>query len=483
MKSKIIILFLTLSIIIEAQTQFQSFLTRVNSVATVEAKTAVVDSFIAYARTKGIPFIEGDSAVFLYRGASSPTQIAGDFTGWQTVRMTNLASTDLYFYLRIFEQDARLDYKFVLSSGTWILDPENPKRCPGGFGANSELAMPSYVQPWEIVYNQNVKHGKTESKSIKSIYTNKTYQIRIYLPPDYDSARVEKYPTVYFQDGSDYMNLASSINVIDNLLDKNKIESFISVFVPPTNRNDEYAYSLRNAYSTFFVDELVPFIDSIYNTEKDPERRLVLGDSFGGNISAIISYNNPDVFANCGQHSGAFWTNNYEVSSMLRFGEHKGIKIYSVWGTYSDVGDDWQIIKDSLISKGYDFQWQERHEGHSWGLWRATLDDMLIYFFPATQTYINESYNIEPDQFYLSQNYPNPFNPSTIINYELPTNSYVSLKVFDILGNEIINLFSGWQNAGSFKINFNASRFPTGTYFYQLKTKDFISTKKMLLVK
>ncbi len=486
MKNKLIILLFILTSGIAAQTQFQSFLAKVNSTPSIEAKTALVDSFITYARTKGIPFIEDSIAVFLYRGVSNPTQLAGDFTGWNTVNMINIQSTDLFYSIIKFEMDARLDYKFVLSSGYWILDPENPKRCPGGYGPNSELAMPSYVQPWEIAYRPNIKHGKLEYKSFKSIYTNKTYQCRIYLPPDYDSSKAVKYPTVYFQDGSDYINLASATNVIDNLLDSNKIEPFISVFVPPTNRNEEYAYSLRNSYMSFFVKELVPFIDSLYNTEMDPNRRLVLGDSFGGNISALISYNYPDVFANCGQHSGAFWPNNYEASNMLKNGPHKNIKIFSVWGSYYDVEDDWRILKDSLISKGYDFKWHEKPEGHSWGLWRATLDDMLTYFFPATQTDVKENIATKPTRFFLSQNYPNPFNPTTKIKFTLAaveTSYMTSLRIYNVLGKEIITLINKELSAGTYEVDFTGQNLSSGVYFYQLKIGNSTVTKKMCLIK
>ncbi len=83
----------------------------------------------------------------------------------------------------------------------------------------------------------------------------------------------------------------------------------------------------------------------------------------------------------------------------------------------------------------------------------------------------------------LSQNYPNPFNPSTVINYTLPNESKVSLKVYDILGNEIATLVNKSQNAGSYNINFNASEMPSGVYFYTLSTESFTQTRKMLLLK
>ncbi|MBN8569452.1 MAG: T9SS type A sorting domain-containing protein [Ignavibacteria bacterium] len=87
------------------------------------------------------------------------------------------------------------------------------------------------------------------------------------------------------------------------------------------------------------------------------------------------------------------------------------------------------------------------------------------------------------DNFSLSQNYPNPFNPSTTINYELPITNFVSIKVFDVLGNEVKTLVNEKQNAGSYSVDFNAAELPSGIYFYKLVTEKFSETKKMILIK
>ena len=88
-----------------------------------------------------------------------------------------------------------------------------------------------------------------------------------------------------------------------------------------------------------------------------------------------------------------------------------------------------------------------------------------------------------PEKFYLEQNYPNPFNPATNIRYELPISNYVSLKIYDALGNEIESLVNENQNAGSYSITFNAANYPSGVYFYKLKAGDFSETRRMVLVK
>jgi plastocyanin len=90
---------------------------------------------------------------------------------------------------------------------------------------------------------------------------------------------------------------------------------------------------------------------------------------------------------------------------------------------------------------------------------------------------------ISANKFELKQNYPNPFNPSTRISYSLPSSSFVYLKVFDILGNEVASLVNEEKLAGNYQIEFNASELSGGIYFYQLKTNSFVETKKMILMK
>ena len=87
------------------------------------------------------------------------------------------------------------------------------------------------------------------------------------------------------------------------------------------------------------------------------------------------------------------------------------------------------------------------------------------------------------DNFVLEQNYPNPFNPSTTINYTLPARSAVTLKVYDVLGNEVASLVNSSQEAGSYSVNFDAKNLASGLYIYTLNTGNFTSSKKMMLLK
>ena len=88
-----------------------------------------------------------------------------------------------------------------------------------------------------------------------------------------------------------------------------------------------------------------------------------------------------------------------------------------------------------------------------------------------------------PNAFSLFQNYPNPFNPMTKIKYQIPELSFVTLKVYDVLGNEVITLVSEEKPIGNYEVEFDATVLPSGIYFYRLQAGSFVETKKMVLMK
>jgi hypothetical protein len=88
-----------------------------------------------------------------------------------------------------------------------------------------------------------------------------------------------------------------------------------------------------------------------------------------------------------------------------------------------------------------------------------------------------------PETFELFQNYPNPFNPSTIISYQLPMESKITLKIYDALGKEVITLFNGIKEAGYHQIEWNAKNVASGMYIYTLQTDKSSFIKKMIVVK
>ena len=111
-----------------------------------------------------------------------------------------------------------------------------------------------------------------------------------------------------------------------------------------------------------------------------------------------------------------------------------------------------------------------------------------FYKFIVENSVTNFTQNFQPEEFYLSQNYPNPFNPTTKIKFHsfecIATElNFVTIKIYDILGNEIVTLVNEEKPAGSYEIFYKASGLPSGVYFYSLRAGAFSDSKKMILLK
>jgi ligand-binding sensor domain-containing protein len=100
----------------------------------------------------------------------------------------------------------------------------------------------------------------------------------------------------------------------------------------------------------------------------------------------------------------------------------------------------------------------------------------------STDEHLTEALTL-PSEFILQHNYPNPFNPVTTIEYQLPVAAKVSIKLFDMLGSEIVTLVNETKDAGFYKHQFDGSTLASGTYFFRIQANDFVQTKKMTLLK
>jgi subtilisin family serine protease len=107
----------------------------------------------------------------------------------------------------------------------------------------------------------------------------------------------------------------------------------------------------------------------------------------------------------------------------------------------------------------------------------------ILVDFSSTPTKITELGNAVPKEYSLFQNYPNPFNPETVISYQLPVSSFLSLKVYDVLGREVKTLVERREDAGVHSVRFDARDLSSGVYFYRLQAENYTATKKLLLLK
>jgi photosystem II stability/assembly factor-like uncharacterized protein len=140
---------------------------------------------------------------------------------------------------------------------------------------------------------------------------------------------------------------------------------------------------------------------------------------------------------------------------------------------HGEIWNEFETPDDAVI---YDLQFTDARNGYAVG------DSGVILKLDPTLVSVEKNPE-PPNEFILFQNYPNPFNPLTSISYVVGIKQFVSLKIYDVLGNEILLLIDGEQSAGNYSVDFNAGGLPSGIYFYQLRAGEFVQTKKMVYLK
>jgi enterochelin esterase family protein len=341
---------------------------------------ALVDSFMNIKSNKGFPLIEDSLCHFIYQSDHiSSFLVAGDFNGWnpQTDSSSQLQGTNLHYISKKFPLDARLDYKMILGS-EWILDPLNPKIIWGGFGPNSEIAMPEYQQPWEIELNDSIPQCTFLEHLFESEILGNERNVKVYLPPGYDKA-ADHYPSLYVNDGGEYLQLGSMVNILNNLQCASLIASLIVIFVDPVERMKEYA--LNEKYLEMLEKELIPFIDSNYRTIQKSEGRGMIGVSLGGLTSLYAGLQLSDLIGKVAGQSSAIQWDNQKILQLYQEYPLRDLQIYLDWGTYEGLDSLSHRFVQLLQEKGYSVNYNIYNEGHSWGNWRAHIDEILKTFW------------------------------------------------------------------------------------------------------
>jgi enterochelin esterase-like enzyme len=471
-KPFIIILFLIFGIPMMGQTFFQ-LINRMNFLPENE-RQAVADSFMNAGNA--FPFVEFDTLVhYVYNSSAQSVAMAGDATGWNPfLTFTNVIGTTFWHLTASYEADARLDYKFVLNDSDWILDPYNQHTCTGGFGPNSELRMPGYMVPPEISYYGQIPHGTIRDTTFHSSILGNTRPVRVYLPPGYPSGN-DAYPVILFHDGPEYLTLGNTGNILDYLISQHLMTPVVGVFVPPVDRTAEYAGSKIDKFTEFITAELMPVIDATFKTSKDPAKRAMAGASDGGNIALYIGMKHPEQFGKIAAQSSDVITT---ISQTFSNGPKLNLEIYLDIGTY-DLAVLIPMVhglRDILHTKGYSYQFQEWHEGHSWGNWKGHLRLPLMQFFP-----LSSGLNAAPgnDVLKLEQNRPNPFRGTTVIPFSAPIGSKVELTLVDLSGKIVQTIFSGSVSTSENIIEYRHKK-PAGEYILTLKEGDKIKDSMII---
>ena len=217
--------------------------------------------------------------------------------------------------------------------------------------------------------------------------------------------------------------------------------------------------------------------------QSNPEK-LILGVPYYGNKwitrtqdphAAVVSFVKTQPYSVSiieSQNYGLLWE-NIEGSPWYRW-QVNDTTWYQVWfDNDSSLGLKYDLAKNYNL-KGVGM-WALGYDGSRAELWNAIKEHFMA-------TSVNNSITIAP-AFELSQNYPNPFNPTTTIKFSLSQPCLTTLKIYDIVGKEIVTLVNEEKSTGAYIVEYDASRLSSGIYFYQLQAGDFTETKKMILMR
>lgn len=467
---------------------FKDTLESLGKIEQQSTRDSLINLFWASLKTANqIPFAFGDSVAFLYRGSVNQTAWRGDFNGWIISNGTKVGNSNIWILEHKFPSNARIDYKVFLNNNNWILDPNNPLQIWSGFGPNSELRMPDYLYP-QITVKRHWITGGTLSLDIRiaSSHLGYTVNYRVYLPRDYN--RLRNMPVIYVTDGHEYLAdfMGSMVVVMDNLIADGLIEPLIAVFIDPRqvgnpgNNRRASEYVANANFANFVAEELVAKVDSTYKTRVSAKDRAILGTSLGGLNAAYFGATKPDTFQKIAIQSPAFqvWPQIYDLYMNTTF---LSLKIFMSNGTIND-GNGGATLSAILSDKGYTYRYIEVNEGHSWGNWRALLDDALVYLF-GTQTSVQEqSENVSTIPHSL-QVYPNPAKDNATFEIRLSHSERVSLTVYNLLGQQVTQLFSNkLLQVGTHVISWSTLNLPNGVYVYQLLTESGSTTGRLTLM-
>jgi photosystem II stability/assembly factor-like uncharacterized protein len=153
----------------------------------------------------------------------------------------------------------------------------------------------------------------------------------------------------------------------------------------------------------------------------------------------------------------------------------------------TNAGTAWDTLQNSLtlneVINNFEFFNSNISYGISLNHIYFTNDGWVTYsIVDSIVTNVDNQHSLET-QFILYQNYPNPFNPTTVISYQIPVSGNVNLKVYDLLGREVVVLVDENKPAGKYEVEFDASQISSGVYYYKLTAGDFIQTNKMVLIR
>jgi len=259
----------------------------------------------------------------------------------------------------------------------------------------------------------------------------------------------------------------------------------------------------KNLNQVLFINDNTGFVigDSVILKSINAGQNWNILSFINHKLTSIFFQNPQNLFLTGNYVTGSFppydWRHLFKSTDfgntwVLNFSSYNTDRGYFNTVCFSDSLTGWIGADDGIF--------KTNNSGTSWYLWNSTYSinnicfkennigwmvgkNSMIFTTYENTVNIQNKNQIIVSNYKLFQNYPNPFNPKTNIKYQIKNNSFVSIKIFDILGKEVETLVNEKQSSGIYEVSWDASQYPSGVYFYRLITDGFTDTKKMILLK
>ena len=377
--------------------QFDDFSARYQQAAAND-RPSLLRAFVTAQQARGgFPVVEANgSAVFVYVGDGSERSVGvvGDFHTrsfnsilWYEAGepLARLAPDAPVFWKRIqFENDARLDYQFVVD-GKYLPDPRCPRTIVSGAApshtgngeAASVLMMPGYPLSNASLPRADVAKGRLVV--IDEAWANP--KVTVYLPAEYDAGR--DYPVLYTADGHQWRDFIGLPAILDNVIADRTIEPIIAVMIDSAvDRLDWYQF---NPAYLAYLQKVVDWIDTHYSTRRRAAARVHAGSSAGARAGLQVGLARPDLIANLALFSPALMAppNIYEPYFSGRKRPDRRLDVWLSAGSHEGyIQADARLMETYLRKVGVAVTAAYTHEGHSFGATRNLVPQMLAHFFP-----------------------------------------------------------------------------------------------------
>lgn len=331
----------------------------------------------------GLPIISGNDVLFLALSPQSVPRLIADHNfgpGRYDPKVSGeamkpIADSHWYYAMARLADGARIEYRFLIN-GERVTDPHNPKQAKAWSGMVSELRLNDYLAYPELTEPPAAK-GKVRKQSFYSKIMNNTRDVHIYTPPGYDNT-TQRYPTVYLNDGTLYVNKVQVPRILDYLIGKGQMEKVIAVFVDPVNRREEYR--MNPQFRGMFIDELLPMIDQNYRTQPTRNGRLIVGGSRGGLCATDLVSHHGDVFAMAAPIAPALKPT--DLLAQLAEDQTHPVSFFVIGCLYDErFYPDAVALNKHLQQKGWPVTYIEIPEGHNATAWSRRIDEILRHFF------------------------------------------------------------------------------------------------------